>query len=312
MWPSLLIVIYCSLLIVASLAGGWLPSMIRLTHTRMQMMMSLVGGLMMGVALLHLLPHAVVETDSLDYAAWSCTLGLLAMFLTIHVFHVHQHAPIQEKEADGSDHAHSDCGHAQPVCEHLAGDASTDAHRVSWVGLLLGLGIHSVMDGVAVGASLVAGVEHGGATGLLGAGTFLAVLLHKPLDSLSITSVMAVGHWSQRAQSIVNLGFSLICPAGVLLTYFGVQGLGEWQHLAVGCALGFSAGVFLCISLADILPEIQFHRHDRLKLTAALLTGVALAFGVGIFEPEHAHDRAPSSSPADQHDDHDHDHDHDH
>lgn len=293
MWPTFLIVTYCAMLVVASLAGGWLPSLIRLTHTRMQLMMSLVGGLMMGVALLHMLPHAVVETNSLDYAAWSCTLGLLAMFLTIHVFHVHQHGPIQEPNDLAVDSHDIARGHAHHDCDHLAshGHAQTggDKHRLSWIGLFVGLAIHSMLDGVAVGASLAASVELGSPWGLLGASTFLAVLLHKPLDSLSITSVMAIGNWSRQWLSAVNVVFSLICPIGALATFFGVQNLGEWQHMAVGCALGFSAGVFLCISLADILPEIQFHRHDRGKLTLALLTGVALAFLIGLFEPEHAH-----------------------
>ncbi len=306
MWLIFLIVLYCSLLVMASLAGGWLPSMIRLTHTRMQLMMSLVGGMMMGVALLHLLPHAVVETNSLDYAAWSCTLGLLAMFLIIRVFHVHQHGPVQEHEEKETP---SESSHAHHDCEHPASHAATDSHRLSWLGLLIGLAIHSVLDGVAVGASLVAGVQHGSAWGLLGAGTFIAVLLHKPLDALSITSVMAVGHWSRRSQSIVNICFSLICPAGVLFTFFGVQELGEWRHMAVGCAMGFSAGVFLCISLADILPEIQFHRHDRIKLTTALLLGVALAFVIGLFESDHAHDHQAENvqQEAESHDGHNHD-----
>jgi hypothetical protein len=58
--------------------------------------------------------------------------------------------------------------------------------------------------------------------------------------------------------------------------------------------------------LADILPEIQFHRHDRVKLFTALLVGVALAFAIGIFEPQHAHEMQGP------HDDHDHSHSHSH
>ena len=38
--------------------------------------------------------------------------------------------------------------------------------------------------------------------------------------------------------------------------------------------LAFSAGTFLCIALSDLLPELQFHAHDRWKLSAALLAGV--------------------------------------
>jgi zinc and cadmium transporter len=266
----------------------------------------------------------VVESQSLDYAAWSCTLGLLVMFLTMRMFHVHQHAPGEEFAAEP---AYVTCGHAHHAGDHAHEHAASPGRRVSWVGLFVGLGIHSLLDGVAVGASLLAGTQHGSAWGLIGAGTFLAVFMHKPLDALSITSVMAVGNWSPRAQSIVNAVFSLICPAGLLLTYLGVQSMGAWQHIAVGCALGFSAGVFLCIALADILPEIQFHRHDRFVLTAALLTGVALAFTIGVFEPEHAHDHTLGGhdhgavSEQDGHvhatdkravDSPDHDHDHDH
>jgi zinc and cadmium transporter len=287
MWPAILIAIYCVCLTFASLAGGWLPSLVRLTHTRMQLMMSFVGGLMLGVAILHLLPHAVVQTGSLDYAAWSCILGLLTMFLIIRVFNVHQHGPIPDPTDTELSSPHQQ--HAHQDCEHPAERVDARDRRFSWLGLFLGLGLHSVIDGVAVAASVVAAVDHGGTLGLLGIGTFFAVLFHKPLDSLSITSVMVVERWSRRACDVVNLLFSLICPVGALLFYFGTRELGGGQAIAVGCALGFSAGVFLCISLADILPEIQFHHHDRVKLSAALLMGVALSFAIGLCESDHAH-----------------------
>jgi len=48
--------------------------------------------------------------------------------------------------------------------------------------------------------------------------------------------------------------------------------------------------MFLCIALADVLPEVQFHRHDKIKLSAAILSGVLLAVLIGIWEPDHVHD----------------------
>jgi zinc and cadmium transporter len=229
-----------------------------------------------------------VETNELDYAAWSCMLGLLTMFLIIRVFNVHQHGPVPDaaEVETPAPHAH----HAHHDCEHPAQRVGGQRRRLSWLGLFFGLAVHSVIDGVAVAASVVAAASDNAALGFLGAGTFLAVLFHKPLDSLSITSVMAVEQWSRRACHVANLLFSLICPAGALLFFFGTRELGAGQHVAVGCALGFSAGVFLCISLADILPEIQFHHHDRVILFSALLVGVALSCVIGIFESEHAHD----------------------
>ena len=60
--------------------------------------------------------------------------------------------------------------------------------------------------------------------------------------------------------------------------------------------MGFFADVFLCVSLYDILPKIQFHAHDRLELTAALLAGVGLAWGIGLFESDTAHSVHPLGS----------------
>jgi len=296
MWPLLLLLIYGVCLIVASLAGGWLPAIMRLTHTRMQLMLSLVGGLMIGVALLHLLPHASVETESLDMASSACLVGLLAMFLTIRVFPVHQHCPghADTRAVHHAAHGHPRLAASDARDDHDDHDNDNDndasRHRFSWIGLFLGLSIHTTIDGIAVAASVAADAKHGSAIALLGAGTFLAVLLHKPLDSFSLMSLMVAGNWTARLRNVVNTVFALICPLGALIFFFGTREMSHGSHVAVGCALGFSAGVFLGIALADLLPEIQFHRHDRIKLTAALLAGVALAYAIGLFEPPHAHD----------------------
>ena len=117
----------------------------------------------------------------------------------------------------------------------------------------------------------------------------MAILLHKPLDAFSITSVMVAARWPRGWIGGVNLMFALLCPVGALCFYFGVQVLAASQNVVVGAALGFSAGVFLCISLADILPEVQFHRHDRWKLSLFLMMGVLVAFLIGFFEPRHFH-----------------------
>jgi zinc and cadmium transporter len=69
-------------------------------------------------------------------------------------------------------------------------------------------------------------------------------------------------------------------------------------HLA-GYALAFSAGTFLCIATSDLLPELQFHSHDRLKLSLALLAGVALATIGAYFDlAGHSHHETHSHSQA--------------
>ena len=56
------------------------------------------------------------------------------------------------------------------------------------------------------------------------------------------------------------------------------------HSLMGGLALAAAAGTFLCIACADLLPELQFHSHDRLKLSLALAAGLGVALLIGQFE----------------------------
>ena len=87
MLPTILLWIYCGCIVTVSLLGGALPNWIKLTHRRMQFVMSGVGGLMLGVAILHMIPHAVHAVGSVDQCMVAAMIGLLAMFLMIRVFH---------------------------------------------------------------------------------------------------------------------------------------------------------------------------------------------------------------------------------
>jgi len=265
MWLTALIAVYCVLIVTASLAGGWLPTVMKLTHTRMQLMMSLVSGLMLGVALLHLLPHSVVYLGSASASAIWLLAGLLVMFFLLRIFHFHQHEPMEEEKHDH--HAHD---HDHP-----------HDHKLSWTGLLFGLAVHTLLDGVAIGADAVAEAKESNPLWPpVALGTFLAVLLHKPLDAMSITSLMRAGGWTLRSQMTVNICFALMAPLGAIVFAFGIQHFISDYRLVLGCVLAFSAGFFLCIALGDLLPEVHFHTHDRIKLSLALLLGVAIAFGI--------------------------------
>lgn len=128
-----------------------------------------------------------------------------------------------------------------------------------------------------------------GGAGLFGLGTFLAVLLHKPIDSMSITSLMAIAGWSSRSQSLANSAFSLICPLGAGLFVLGLHEFSGSQSTIVGWALAASAGVFVCIALTDLLPELEFHSHDRIRLTIALIGGIVLGWAIHLIDPAHEH-----------------------
>ena len=86
-----LLVIYCALVLIASLAGGWLLLIVHPTHRRIQMAISFVAGLMLGIALLHFLPDAEEQLHSLDRTAAWMLGGFLAMFFLQRFSHFHHH-----------------------------------------------------------------------------------------------------------------------------------------------------------------------------------------------------------------------------
>jgi len=298
---TVLVVLYCALIVVSSLGGGWLPSAVRLTHARVQLLMSAVAGLMLGVALFHMLPHSFQQTGELERTMWWVTVGLLAMFFLIRAFHFHQHdvglpgAGHCEHEHDhdlGHDHDHDHAHaapHAQQGVAHRHDHPAAPMSHVRWIGVAFGLGLHTLIDGMALAAGVKADADQEVRWPLYGLGVFLAILLHKPLDAMSISSLMETQGISPGWRRAVNIGFAAMCPVGAALFVLGLSRYVDQQQLIIGCALGFAAGVFLCISLSDLLPELQFHEHDRLKLSAALLLGVALAYLIGWLEPTHIH-----------------------
>ena len=287
--PTLLLVAYCLAIAGFSLVGGLLPNWVRMTHTRTQSAMSFVSGLMLGVAFFHLLPHGVAMLGgpaATDIAVRWLMLGLIAMLLLLRMFHFHQHDFSDEEEhLHNHNHNHDhDHDHAAAATRRQA----NTVHRMSWLGIALGLGVHTLIDGIALGAVMLGEIANG-AAGLVGVGVFLAILLHKPLDAMSITTVMAAGGWSRSARATNNLLFALMCPLGALLFFFGVDFLGDNRDYLVAAALAFSAGAFICIALSDLLPEVHFHSHDRTRLTLAFLLGIGLAYAIGALEPANFH-----------------------
>ena len=286
--PTLLLVAYCLAIAGFSLVGGLLPNWVRMTHTRTQSAMSFVSGLMLGVAFFHLLPHGVAMLGgpaATDIAVRWLMLGLIVMLLLLRMFHFHQH-DFSDEEEHLHNHNH-DHDHDHAAAAPTRRQANT-VHRMSWLGIALGLGVHTLIDGIALGAVMLGEIANG-AAGLVGVGVFLAILLHKPLDAMSITTIMAAGGWSRSARATNNLLFALMCPLGALLFFFGVDFLGDNRVYLVAAALAFSAGAFICIALSDLLPEVHFHSHDRTRLTLAFLLGIGLAYAIGALEPANFH-----------------------
>ncbi|MGL4511716.1 MAG: ZIP family metal transporter [Lacipirellulaceae bacterium] len=295
-------------IVLMSVLGGLIPDWVRLTHRRTELAVSFVAGTMLGVAMLQLLPHALAGVPPTDGAAMGVggsqyaptlywvTFGFLAMFFIerFFCFHHHEAAPDHDEHGGGAHDEHSHAGHDHHCgAHHDHGNHATSDHTagLTWSGAAMGLTLHSMLGGVALGASVLHAPP---GTWLAGFGAFLATALHKPLDAMTIAVLMERGGWSALARCVVNGLFALAVPLGMVVFYVGMAPLGdERADGALALAMAFSAGVFLCVSLSDLLPELHFHHHDRLKLSLALLAGLAVADVAGRFE---AHTHAPPAA----------------
>jgi zinc transporter ZupT len=108
---------------------------------------------------------------------------------------------------------------------------------------VLGLGVHTLFDGVAIAAGFMIGTP-------LGILLFLAVLVHKRPEGFTVASIMlASGHSRARALSAAGL-LGVLTVLGALATAFVAR-----HH--VGYALALSAGVTIYVAASDLIPEVN-------------------------------------------------------
>lgn len=306
--PVPFIILCCVLVALAALIGGWLPLLIRMTHTRIQIAISFVAGMMLGIALLHFIPAATEQLHSLDRTMTWALVGFLIMFFLQRFFHYHTHeipgaeaaipqeggelptneqhlhetAPHDQHDEHSPEHHHAHVHEHSHDSEH--GHEGHTSGQLSWIGATAGLTLHSFLAGIALAAAISLG-SHGPGK-WIGLGTALAVILHKPFDAMAISTLMTAADQSRAARYWAIALFALITPLGIVSFYLGLSHFSAANSVMLGSALAFSAGTFLCISCSDLLPELQFHSHDRLGLSLALLGGLAVAFAILFAEAE--------------------------
>jgi zinc and cadmium transporter len=213
----------------------------------------------------------------------------------------HEHAEDLPAHKEDCEH-HHEHGHDPHAADAKEPRAAAPA-VAGWMAVF-GLTIHTFINGVGLAAAVLLDLKEaakpdaaaGRVVGLVipGLAIFLAIVLHKPADALAISTVLSRKGVRRRTIALVQFGFALMVPAGVLTFILAEQHLsGELQKQVMGAALAFSAGTFFFIALSDLLPEVQFHKHDRIPLFLALVISVAFMGGIALLEP-HEHEEAPA------------------
>ncbi len=243
--------LYSGAIAAAALAGGAIPLFFHLHGRRTELLLSFSAGVMLGAAFFHMLPEALREGGLGGLSV--VVLGFLVLFVLERYVLVH----VCEEPEEGCEVHSSTMGMAAFV----------------------GMSVHTLFDGIALGSSLAAGV---------GGLVFIAVVAHKIPSSVTLASILSHEHYARGKILAMLVAFALMVPAGALL-YLFVRDLVPFEHLTP-YTLAFSGGTFLHLSLSDLLPTVhRSGKGTRLPTVIALLVGVGMMYGLSLFGHGHGH-----------------------
>jgi zinc and cadmium transporter len=245
--------LYTGAILAGALAGGALPLVGRVS--RSDVLLSFSAGVMLGAAFFHMLPEAVEGAGA--RAAPFVLVGFLVLFLLERFVLVHACAePGPAPHVDTPDH---------PAPPHVHGDGTGCEVHTMGLAAFLGLSLHTVVDGFALGAA--SGKQ---SLGLL---VFLAILAHKIPNAFSLSAILRHEGYSRRKALAMNAVFALMVPLGAGL-YLVVRDLVHVEAFT-SYALAASAGTFLHLAFSDILPELHRRKVARFPFGLALVAGLA-------------------------------------
>lgn len=223
-------------------------------------MVSLSAGVLLGAAVLNLLPEAFESGADLHRLSWTLLAGFVGFFLlekTALIRHSHHH------EADGHGHHH---GH--------------DHSEAGPGGLLILVGdsIHNFADGVLIAAAFIADERVGWMTAA-------AIAAHEIPQEVGDFIVLRNAGLSRGRALLFNALSGLAAVVGGLLGYFWLD---SFQG-ALPYVLVLAASSFIYIALADLVPDMQRRRMvgESAVQVALLFAGIVLVAILGM--QLHAH-----------------------
>ena len=187
--PSLMLFIYCAAVFLIALMGGWFILALRLNHTRLQIALSAVAGLMLGIGLMNFIPHAIHQNNSPTGTMRWVLCGFLLMFFLQRIFFYHHHHSL---ESDFSPKLQTSGISKDDQPQHTSTiPHSHAAHQkgISWLGTAVGLSLHSLVDGIVL-ATAATFTIHPTQSIWTGLGVALAIILHKPFGAAAISTLM--------------------------------------------------------------------------------------------------------------------------
>jgi zinc and cadmium transporter len=266
-----------SVLLAAALSAPLLGLIVR--H-----LVSLSTGVLLGTALLHVLPEAFGSGEP-PQALFLTLLGGLLFFFLLEKAELYRH---------GHHHEHDDHDH------HHGFDAE-QAGRGGW-SVLVGDSIHNFCDGVLIAAAFLADPQ-------LGIVTALAIIAHEIPQEVGDYIVLINAGFSRMRALAYNALSGLAAVAGGVLGYFLI---GPWREY-LPYMMVVAASSFVYVAVADLIPQLQKRLSGRDTVLQIVWMGAGLLMIGGIVSVLHdshdhgdAHGAAPHAEVASSvHPDHD-------
>ena len=242
-WPAVLL--FAAIAGIAGLVGVWImwrhESWAR-RHTGE--LITFASGLLVSGSLLHLVSRAVDLTGLGPAMGWTLVFFVVVYIAENHFF-PHPHARSDDDAGHG--HAH---GHAR--------------ERPFGMAAIFGLGLHSALDGIVVGAGFSASF-------LTGSVIVSLVVAHKIPVGIASMGVLYHGGLSRTKAVRYSSGVALLTPLMVVVSYAVLR---DATPTVLGALVAAAGGTFLYVGAADLLPEGQASGLRR--NTLAFLLGIAV------------------------------------
>jgi len=210
-------------------------------------------GALLGAAFLALLPHSLAGTDDFHKLGLTVLLGVLGFFL-LEKMVLWRH-----------------CHHE--VCEVHTPEPHTHFHPAAGTLILIGDGVHNLVDGVLIAAAFMTDIH-------LGVVTSLAVAAHEIPQEVGDFAVLLHSGFSKRKAFVFNVLSSLTTLVGGIVAYFSLASV---QHV-LPYVLAVAASSFIYIAVADLIPGL----HKRVEFRATVQQIVLILSGVIVIYLAHS------------------------
>jgi len=215
--------------------------------------------------------------------------GIILMMIANRLTPGHEHGGVSTTKKTENDVELVVVAKAEPVASGEGQSQTSEAQPESTVqkisAITMGLLVHSIFDGVALGVVTFGEDEE------LSAAVFLAITGHKISEALAL-SVILVSKGLSMWELVFNMVvFSLATPLGALITFFVVDvGTASTEDAGetVGYCLLFACGTFLGVLIEHIIPGLKTLEPERFSWIQLLVFTIGTSLPLAL-PMDHGH-----------------------